>query len=377
VRKNPKRGADVYVVHQLTPDGSRYDEDKVMLGYASEAEALRDFRANCFKPKLMVGGVSRFTMEHFKVVAWSASNSRAMLASQAEYDRFKKEGLLPTGIRSPIQVAQKVSESMEDNESPLISYDDMEMSANAFDLAQKNGLEAQRDGYRLYFADPDDLETFIDIVDHHQLPRDLLGDLQSALPETVTVESPTLSTAVTDANTDDVFFQQQIAEMRQLAGVKHSEITPTGTPIVHTTKAIVESIDDGFRKGIKESYVRYARERRVPLMVESEQWDKALRLCALTQQAYPKEHQARIRDAVVEQEFGTLAENANLGRYIEEQTGMDVRDFVQMFAEQEVEEKFNKPAHDWVRKRAAELYPKVVKDKGAAFARAWVEYKQK
>lgn len=378
VRRNPKRGADVYVVHQLTPDGSRYDEDKVMLGYASKAEAVRDFRANCFKPSLMVGGVSEFSMEHFKVVAWSASNSKAMLSSQAEYDRFKKEGLLPAGIRSPIQVAQKVSESMDTNNSPLISYPEMEISGAAFDLARKNGLQVQRDGYRVYFEDPDDLETFIDIVDHHQLPKTLLGDLQDALPENESISLGTPEPSVTDSNTDDVFFQQQIQEMRQLAGVKQADLSvPTGTPIVQTTLAIVENIDARFRNTIKESYLEYASKRRVSLMAESEQYNKALRLCALTQQEYPQEHQARIRDAVVMKVFGTLAENANLGRYIEEQTGMDVRDFVTMFAEQEVDEKFNKPAHDWVRKRATELYPKHVKDKAAAYARAWVEYKQK
>lgn len=469
VRRNPKRGADVFVVHQLTPDGSRYDEDKVMLGYASKAEAVRDFKANCFKPSVMVGGVSEFGMEHFKVVAWSASNSKAMLSSQAEYDRFKKEGLLPAGIRSPIQVAQKVSESMDINNSPLISYPEMDISAAAFDLARKNGLSAQRDGYRVYFEDPDDLETFIDIVDHHQLPKTLLGDLQDALPENETVELPedtideslgsfptyriahvpaplagTIKSAgldlvgydfvdrgmilvirgrvdihkmaqllgvdvydvslfdgaersgnpedaqytevhvheehdedVEESNTDDVFFQQQIQEMRQLAGVKDDILSPVGTPIVHTTKAIVESINDGFRNTIRESYVRHASARRVSLMVENEQLDKALRLCVMTQAAYPQESVRRIQEAVAQKVFGSPTESANIARYISEQTGMAAEAFVPMFAEQEVDEKFNKPAHDWVRKRAGELYPKHVKDKAAAYARAWVEFKQK
>lgn len=537
VRRSPKKNAEVYVVHQLSVDGSKFDEDKVMLGYSSEKEAVDAFKANCFKPASMYGGVSTFGLEHFKVIAFQASRSKAMLASEKNFHQFKSEGLLPAGIKSPIQVAQKVSESMEATTSPMIAYATMVESATAFDLAQRNGLETHRDGRSLYFAEGKDLETFIDIVDHHQLPRELLGDLhEAAVKESAIMEAgmgdalgdmeseykpgtdlqalaadvakdygldatalaqafvrrhgsedafldkkaatarstaaknaatqqaaaaaPTLNNivdalsntigdqfpdgnwqdaadrvrrkfrvapdawskqwpkiqkaflqsyggsaknmddymrrvyddmkgeagfdapnpyreGVEETNTDDVFFQQQIQEMRALAGIRNTNVNFGGTPVVHSTKKLVESINSSFRNAYKSAYMDHAATARVKRMDENEQYDSALRLVALTQAANPTATYAGITDAVSRKVFETLSEVANIGRYITESTGMEPAEFSKMFAEQEVDEKFNKAAHGWVKQRAAELYPKVVKDKGAAFARAWVEYKQK
>lgn len=113
VRKNPDKDAKVYVIHQLTVDGSKYDEDKVMLGYSSKSEAVKAFKKFTFKPDVMFGGVTEFSLDHFKVIAYQASNSKAMLSSEELYNEFKEKGLIGKGIKSPVQVAKMVSEDLK------------------------------------------------------------------------------------------------------------------------------------------------------------------------------------------------------------------------------------------------------------------------
>jgi hypothetical protein len=112
VRKNPRKGSKVFVIHQLTVDGSRFDEDKVMLGYSGKNEAIKAFKSVTFKPNVMYGGCTEFDMEHFQLAAYSASSSHAMLTNSDTYSTFKAKGLLNRGIKSPIMVARKVSESL-------------------------------------------------------------------------------------------------------------------------------------------------------------------------------------------------------------------------------------------------------------------------
>lgn len=116
VRKNPKRDAKVYVVHQLAVDGSKFDEDKVMLGFASAAEARKMFKDCTFKPTVMYGGMTEFTLEHFRVIAYQASSSKAMLTDEETFSSFLKRGLMPKGIKSPLGVARKVSESVTEGD---------------------------------------------------------------------------------------------------------------------------------------------------------------------------------------------------------------------------------------------------------------------
>jgi hypothetical protein len=113
VRKNPDKDADVYVMHQLTVDGTKFDEDKVMLGYGSAAEAKKAFKSFTFKPDVMFGGMTEFTLEHFRLAAYSASKSHAMLTDEETYEEFKMAGLLDKSIKSPLQIARKVSEDIE------------------------------------------------------------------------------------------------------------------------------------------------------------------------------------------------------------------------------------------------------------------------
>lgn len=114
VRKNPNKNAKVYVMHQLSVDGSKFDEDKVMLGYDTAAQARAAFKKYTFKPETMYGGMTEFTLEHFRVIAYQASNSKAMLTDEATFEEFKKKGLMPQGIKSPLTIARRVSESINE-----------------------------------------------------------------------------------------------------------------------------------------------------------------------------------------------------------------------------------------------------------------------
>lgn len=119
LRRSPKAGAKVYVMHQLTVDGSRFDEDKVMIGYSSKAEAVKAFKSFTFKPSTMYGGCTEFDMEHFQVLAYQASKSHAMLTNEKTYQEFKKKGLITSGIKSPLMVARRVSESLSEGLSDI------------------------------------------------------------------------------------------------------------------------------------------------------------------------------------------------------------------------------------------------------------------
>lgn len=104
----PSEGSDVYVIHQLTPDGEKYDEDKVMLGFPSRKSAESAFKRECHDPEKMFGGMSEFSFDHFKVIAYQASKSKAILANQDVYDEISDK--LPRGVRDPVSVAKRVSE---------------------------------------------------------------------------------------------------------------------------------------------------------------------------------------------------------------------------------------------------------------------------
>lgn len=114
-KKKPKKDCMVYVVHQMTVDGSKYDEDKVMLGYSSASEAEEAYKYNCVAPDKQFGGMSEFDLDHFKVMAFSARNSSAILAREETVEKMRKKGTLPRGIKSPVEVAKVVKESLDFN----------------------------------------------------------------------------------------------------------------------------------------------------------------------------------------------------------------------------------------------------------------------
>lgn len=200
VKKNAKPGKRVYVVHQLSPDGSKYDEDKVMLGFSSAEQAIAAFKREAFKPEKMFGGMSEFDIEHFKVIAYSASNSSAMLASQRMYEKFEEKGLLPKGIKSPIQVARIVKEGTN---MLHISYGKTLIAESAFDLAVRAGLKVLKSNNHIMFESETDLSEFIRLIDETQEDNAHLGDLYEALPESFEqiVES-NLSDAISDLKSE-------------------------------------------------------------------------------------------------------------------------------------------------------------------------------
>ena len=111
VRKNPKQNADIYIVHQMTVDGKIFDEDKVMIGYSNAGEAEKAYKLEMPFPLKQYGGMSNFTLDHFKVIAYQASSSKAMLAPEKIIEKFRDKGFLKKQIKSPVEIAKKVSES--------------------------------------------------------------------------------------------------------------------------------------------------------------------------------------------------------------------------------------------------------------------------
>ena len=108
--KNPKKNSAVYVIHQMTPNGTKYDEDKVMLGFKTLEDAKRAYKENTYKPTKMLGAVSEMTMDHFKVAAYQASNSKCFIGTERNYEIMSDKGFIPTSIKSPVQLSKKLKE---------------------------------------------------------------------------------------------------------------------------------------------------------------------------------------------------------------------------------------------------------------------------
>lgn len=208
LRPNPNKNSKVFVIHQMTVDGSKFDEDKVMLGYDNQKEAIAAFKEVTFKPKEMFGGCTEFEMEHFQIMAFSASNSTAILTNNETYQDFKKKKLLKSGIKSPLMVAMSVSESLEigleeisevlvnynvdesDDEfntdleysGPIISYEDQEIAARAIKFAgdHKLSVEYGETPHDIVFIDSNDFENFLELIDLHG-QYDLAGNMIDAI----------------------------------------------------------------------------------------------------------------------------------------------------------------------------------------------------
>jgi hypothetical protein len=66
LRPHPDEECDAYIVIQMTTDGSRFDEEKLMLGYSSAEEAEEAYKRHCHKPELMFGGIEEMDMNELK-----------------------------------------------------------------------------------------------------------------------------------------------------------------------------------------------------------------------------------------------------------------------------------------------------------------------
>jgi inorganic pyrophosphatase len=116
----------VYVVHQLTMDGSKFDEDKVILNAVNGKEAKRMWERHSHRPRLMFGGMCEFELDHFKVMAFQSSNSKTMISSEETFKDLRRRGKIPYGIKSPVQTAKKVSESLGEAYGPGLERFDMD-----------------------------------------------------------------------------------------------------------------------------------------------------------------------------------------------------------------------------------------------------------
>lgn len=249
VKKNPREGKQVYVMHQLTPDGSRYDEDKVMLGYSSADEAIDAFKRHLFKPRTMYGGYSEFSMEHFKVIAFSARKSSVMIASQKMFDKFAEKQLLPKGIKSPIQLSQIVKEGTDMDLH--ITYKNTIVAESAFDLALSSGLPVKKSNMDVIFESQEDLSAFIKLVDESQEDNAHLGDLHEMLPEDFSqITESNLSDAIDDLKSElrvDSDNGSVVASIASDYGLNAEELSKAFERAVGMPLAAYASHRDGIR----------------------------------------------------------------------------------------------------------------------------------
>lgn len=351
VKKNPKDGKQVYVIHQLTPDGSKYDEDKVMLGYSSRDEAVKAFKDHAFKPTEMFGGCSEFQMEHFKVIAYAARKSKVMIASQKMFDDFADKGLLPRGIKSPIQLAQVVKEGADMN-ALRITYKNPIVVESAFDLALRNDVNVLRNNLDLIFEDIENLKAFIRYIDEAEEDRAHLGDLHDMLPETIeeindanaldeglmsqedfTVEQPKEDEVNTKYSPFSHQFDDPIDEILIRAGMKPSQVMEAkGTPLVHATKSVVQRINESTAQAVMQYMVNYAVKKQRALMesVSPVDLDSAMRRLTNTFLKYPNTPASKVLEAVATQIMG--GDIVSLREHVGAVTGLSVDEYAEALA---------------------------------------------
>ncbi len=98
----------VYVIHCMRPGGSLYDEDKVMLGYATKRAAISGWKQHYSWDPSMFGGCSEFDPEHFRAIAFAARKSKCILGREETIDTIRTS--IPNSIKTPEEVAKAVSE---------------------------------------------------------------------------------------------------------------------------------------------------------------------------------------------------------------------------------------------------------------------------
>lgn len=83
-----KEAPNAFVVHQHKDDGTGYDEDKVMLGFKTKAEAKKAYLEHYDDPKFL-GPISRVSIERLKELV--ASKKKLVKISQASYVSLLRE----------------------------------------------------------------------------------------------------------------------------------------------------------------------------------------------------------------------------------------------------------------------------------------------
>lgn len=101
VKPKSRINKPVYVFHNLNPEGTAFDEDKVFLGCNNIDEAMIYWRKHCHAPDIMFGGVSEYTLPEFTKISKNINGSgKVILAQLDQYNYLKNNNLLPKNLTS-------------------------------------------------------------------------------------------------------------------------------------------------------------------------------------------------------------------------------------------------------------------------------------
>lgn len=91
----------IFVFHNLTSDGTKYDEDKVFMGCNNLDEAKMIWRMHCHAPDKMFGGVSQFTTQEFSDILQKIDETnKGIIADKSNFKHLKNNNLLPKNLTS-------------------------------------------------------------------------------------------------------------------------------------------------------------------------------------------------------------------------------------------------------------------------------------
>lgn len=100
VKPKALKGKPVYVVHNLTPGGDKFDEDKVFMGFDNPHQVKMIWEMHIHKPEIMFGGMCDFTVDEFKEILKTAKTSKGIIAHPEVFYSLKNKGLLSENITS-------------------------------------------------------------------------------------------------------------------------------------------------------------------------------------------------------------------------------------------------------------------------------------
>ena len=101
VKPKMNEGKSVFVIHSLTPDGTAYDEDKVMVGFDNAAQAKKIWELHVHEPENMFGGICEFSNSEFQTVLEKLqSGHRGIIAKPKTFGALKERGYLDNSIES-------------------------------------------------------------------------------------------------------------------------------------------------------------------------------------------------------------------------------------------------------------------------------------